>query len=147
MSYPAASRPCVQGRVPCMPRRSSRPQQPATTRHFTSVRAQPDDAQNAADVQQPERLSAQAEEQATSNGATGEPGNAPAAGMMDCIGTGMDVSCSVPDDGRTALADDAAEPLSAFLATCLLISPFFFWGTSMVAMKVGSQTMLSNFCC
>ena len=74
---------------------------------------------------------------------------------MECIGTGLDVECVVPlktldakasgqfagravnsigmgekegGDGETGL-------LKSVLETLLLISPFFFWGTAMVAMK------------
>ena len=62
---------------------------------------------------------------------------------MSCMGTGMDVTCSV-DEGpglqgaREGAADAEASTsgLQQLAALLLLISPFFFWGTSMVAMKV-----------
>jgi hypothetical protein len=69
------------------------------------------------------------------------------------MGTGMDVTCSVADpadplempletaeasvSGVAAAAGSEAESLGAqALALALLVSPFFFWGTSMVGMKV-----------
>ncbi|KAK4758398.1 hypothetical protein SAY87_019699 [Trapa incisa] len=72
---------------------------------------------------------------------------------MDCIGTGQDVECLVPGSasdsdsgGEFLLKKDeksvAAEaPFSVSVAAKelwewgVLISPFFFWGTAMVAMK------------
>lgn len=66
---------------------------------------------------------------------------------LDCIGNGTDVECFVPSD-----SDPLVQPASFEIATdkeakddddggskifdwLLLISPFFFWGTAMVAMK------------
>lgn len=52
------------------------------------------------------------------------------------------MSCSVPEGASASTTsvdeteDAEAGLLSAALAVLLLISPFFFWGTSMVAMKV-----------
>ena len=78
----------------------------------------------------------------------------PASSSVDCIGSSMDVTCSVSDDSRdpqsmplakaeasvggvAADGDGLAESLGAkVLAVLLLVSPFFFWGTSMVGMKV-----------
>ncbi|BDA41355.1 WAT1-related protein At3g02690, chloroplastic [Coccomyxa sp. Obi] len=62
---------------------------------------------------------------------------------ISCMGTAMDVTCSY-DGGDTGNgAADAAKGEETNLSTLqqlgallLLISPFFFWGTSMVAMKV-----------
>ena len=67
----------------------------------------------------------------------------------------MDVTCSVSDDPRdprsmplakaeatvSSVADADTEGLAELLgarvlAVLLLVSPFFFWGTSMVGMKV-----------
>lgn len=63
-----------------------------------------------------------------------------------CYGTGMEVECTVPEYDRSAgstaaAAADASTSTSSSTAlsqavdAALLISPFFFWGTSMVAMK------------
>lgn len=66
---------------------------------------------------------------------------------MDCIGTGLDVECvvSFPDGDVNGRAKDvnvvskneeeATTVMESVLSTLLLISPFFFWGTAMVAMK------------
>lgn len=57
-----------------------------------------------------------------------------------CIGTGTDVECVYPDgvvleSAGGASSEPAPEGVPALLPTLLLVSPFFFWGTSMVAMK------------
>ncbi|KAL2247394.1 UNVERIFIED_CONTAM: WAT1-related protein, chloroplastic [Sesamum indicum] len=66
---------------------------------------------------------------------------------IDCIGTGLDVECVVTPadklsenpkqagDGSVATTSDLFELAGAALEWGLLISPFFFWGTAMVAMK------------
>lgn len=65
---------------------------------------------------------------------------------LDCYGTGVEAACVVRDedegerregDGGSAPSAPAPDdaPLS-LAATALLISPFFFWGSSMTAMKV-----------
>lgn len=76
------------------------------------------------------------------------------SGDIECFGTGMDVTCSASfDEGAdipltsleqaaASAADLAEQPAgalgaAALLSTLVLISPFFFWGTSMVGMKVG----------
>lgn len=69
-------------------------------------------------------------------------------GGLDCIGTGLDVECvvSLPDvdvngvarrakDSTTSKNGEDATLVESVLNTLLLISPFFFWGTAMVAMK------------
>ena len=81
-------------------------------------------------------------------------------GDMECIGTGSDVECVVPlrnlqskvpgqfagravndnIDGRAFVErregkGEEITVLDSVLDTLLLISPFFFWGTAMVAMK------------
>ncbi|KAG0601372.1 hypothetical protein M758_11G105400 [Ceratodon purpureus] len=77
-------------------------------------------------------------------------------GGMDCIGTGMEVECvvsfkegDVNESGKLAgrakndvvgqSKNDEGEMdatlVESVLSTLLLISPFFFWGTAMVAMK------------
>lgn len=75
---------------------------------------------------------------------------------IDCVATGMDVQCFISDDDEPASAAAAqgspaqaapktaaaaaasgeGGPLMQLLGAALLVSPFFFWGTSMVAMKV-----------
>lgn len=86
-----------------------------------------------------------------------QPGSADSAdeiGSMDCIGTGLDVECMVSfQDGDNNAPRKTAERaknvrqskneesemeatlMESVLSTLLLISPFFFWGTAMVAMK------------
>ncbi|KAI3462249.1 hypothetical protein Pfo_018912 [Paulownia fortunei] len=66
---------------------------------------------------------------------------------IDCIGTGLDVECVVtPTDDLSknpkqvseesgVTTSDLFELAGAALEWGLLISPFFFWGTAMVAMK------------
>jgi hypothetical protein len=82
---------------------------------------------------------------------------------IDCVATGMDVQCFISDDDDApaaapsragAPASTAAPPpktaaaaaasgeggtLMQLLGAALLVSPFFFWGTSMVAMKVSGS--------
>jgi hypothetical protein len=76
---------------------------------------------------------------------------------MDCVGEGQSVVCTVSEgESETAVAPtevvqtadgtgQAAELSSSdstllveVLGFLLLISPFFFWGTSMVAMKLAA---------
>lgn len=60
---------------------------------------------------------------------------------MDCIGTGLDVECVLPDGSsktrakNLSVSEEEASLVESVLSTLLLISPFFFWGTAMVAMK------------
>jgi hypothetical protein len=70
-----------------------------------------------------------------------EPSTRP--GSVECVGEGQAVRCTISDEpDLTAEAGPASSLtadtawLSPVPATALLISPFFFWGTSMVAMKV-----------
>lgn len=84
------------------------------------------------------------------------------APQVECVATGMDVQCFIPDDeaaaaaatqsstaaarptagpaapktAAAAAASGEGGPLMQLLGAALLVSPFFFWGTSMVAMKV-----------
>ncbi|KAK3241121.1 hypothetical protein CYMTET_49083 [Cymbomonas tetramitiformis] len=59
---------------------------------------------------------------------------------VDCIGVGSEIECVLPDDDEpskvqpesAAEADGALPSIGLALA---LVSPFFFWGTSMVSMK------------
>ena len=76
---------------------------------------------------------------------------------VECVATGMDVMCEIKDDGgaegggassngagpsssspqqQPPQADEEGTLMARALSTALLISPFFFWGSSMVAMKV-----------
>jgi hypothetical protein len=84
-------------------------------------------------------------------------GQVPEGQHIDCVSTGMDVQCFITDDDETtaapkvdgsaapaaprtaaaAAASGEGGPLMQLLGAALLVSPFFFWGTSMVAMKVG----------
>ncbi|PSS30120.1 WAT1-related protein [Actinidia chinensis var. chinensis] len=60
---------------------------------------------------------------------------------VDCVGTGLDVECLVPDEiPKSPIEGGIVEgELSPFWGQlwewALLVSPFFFWGTAMVAMK------------
>ncbi|XP_073123901.1 WAT1-related protein At3g02690, chloroplastic [Henckelia pumila] len=63
---------------------------------------------------------------------------------VDCIGTGLDVECVIsptddlPGGGKEELVGPTSslfEVVRAAWEFGLLISPFFFWGTAMVAMK------------
>lgn len=87
---------------------------------------------------------------------------------IDCVATGMDVQCFISDDDETAqaaapgtagcapstaaapktaaaaAASGEGGPLMQLLGAALLVSPFFFWGTSMVAMKVGGGPVLGS---
>ncbi|KAL4422234.1 hypothetical protein ABPG77_009709 [Micractinium sp. CCAP 211/92] len=74
----------------------------------------------------------------------------PHAPQLECFGTGMEVECRVVVDNvdghaappeiaaqeaAAAAAQQEAQGPASVLDILLLISPFFFWGTSMVAMK------------
>ncbi|KAG7985126.1 hypothetical protein I3843_03G009100 [Carya illinoinensis] len=61
---------------------------------------------------------------------------------FDCLGTGQDVEGVVSPSSSTsnfeetvALPDDNSVALGAVWEWAVLVSPFFFWGTAMVAMK------------
>lgn len=59
---------------------------------------------------------------------------------LDCVRTGVDVECVVEPDRNVesipgTQQDGAPAWGESVLETLLLISPFFFWGTAMVAMK------------
>lgn len=100
-----------------------------------------------------------------SNGNGNGKQGVPEGQHVDCVATGMDVQCFITDDDdssaaasstsattstkkaapttaaapRTAAAAAASGeggPLMQLLGVALLVSPFFFWGTSMVALKV-----------
>ncbi|CAM8906714.1 unnamed protein product [Rhodiola kirilowii] len=51
--------------------------------------------------------------------------------LLDCVGTNADVECVVKEDSNSDVGDVSL----SLLDWVLLIFPFFFWGTAMVAMK------------
>ncbi|KAL8233888.1 hypothetical protein R6Q59_019988 [Mikania micrantha] len=62
----------------------------------------------------------------------------PPQSEIDCVGTGIDVECVYPSEGTGEYG--ISKPETASLSDliweyALLVSPFFFWGTAMVAMK------------
>lgn len=95
------------------------------------------------------------------------------SGSVDCVGEGQSVVCTVPEgegesiegvvvsSDRTQPSDDGvSQPLeqsssedtlfAEALGLLLLISPFFFWGTAMVAMKLAaphSTPLFTGACC
>ncbi|XP_047318129.1 WAT1-related protein At3g02690, chloroplastic [Impatiens glandulifera] len=58
---------------------------------------------------------------------------------MECIGTGIDVECQVSSEKEEETFKEIGIKDDSFFNTlwewALVISPFFFWGTAMVAMK------------
>ncbi|KAI3515093.1 hypothetical protein L1887_13843 [Cichorium endivia] len=57
---------------------------------------------------------------------------------IDCVGTGTDVECVVPSEGKgdyEITETETASLIDTVWEWTLLVSPFFFWGTAMVAMK------------
>ncbi|KAL4858588.1 WAT1-related protein [Chlorella vulgaris] len=83
--------------------------------------------------------------------ASQEPARRQAEPRLECIGTAMEVECRIVSEGpeHVPVASPKEEVqamteaqqntphtgLSSLLDILLLVSPFFFWGTSMVAMK------------
>lgn len=61
----------------------------------------------------------------------------PVKNPQECYGTGMEVECVFETETENAPVVEKKEHdgLDSLLTGMLLISPFFFWGTSMVAMK------------
>lgn len=64
---------------------------------------------------------------------------------LQCVGTSLDVECAIPDgeSGAPSTSQPSgsglfewAGPANGLLYAAFLVSPFFFWGTSMVTMKV-----------
>ncbi|KAF5749968.1 WAT1-related protein [Tripterygium wilfordii] len=51
------------------------------------------------------------------------------------VGTGLDVECTVSTDSMLPSGDDGKEEVMDLRELGVLVSPFFFWGTAMVAMK------------
>lgn len=60
---------------------------------------------------------------------------------LDCVGTGLDVECLVSSSEsdqnkiQTQTNTQNQSPLEEAWELAVLVSPFFFWGTAMVAMK------------
>ncbi|KAF4356193.1 hypothetical protein F8388_019735 [Cannabis sativa] len=55
---------------------------------------------------------------------------------LNCVGTGLDVECFVESDqAQTQTQTQNQSTLEAAWELAVLVSPFFFWGTAMVAMK------------
>lgn len=65
---------------------------------------------------------------------------------LDCVSTGLKVECVltesasesenlIAEETTTLVEGNDASLLNGLLETLILISPFFFWGTAMVAMK------------
>ncbi|TYH94703.1 hypothetical protein ES332_A12G057600v1 [Gossypium tomentosum] len=57
--------------------------------------------------------------------------------VVDCVGTGVDVECLVSQNEKQDLEIEDVEKAASniLLEWAVLVSPFFFWGTAMVAMK------------
>ncbi|KAH1072653.1 hypothetical protein J1N35_024981 [Gossypium stocksii] len=57
--------------------------------------------------------------------------------VVDCVGTGLDVECLVSQNEKQDLEIEYVEKAESniLLEWAVLVSPFFFWGTAMVAMK------------
>lgn len=85
---------------------------------------------------------------ATESGVEEKPTSSSSSSEVDCVGTGLDVECVVnPSEElfkdskfrfQNVTGDEGVssmELLGTILEWGLLISPFFFWGTAMVAMK------------
>lgn len=70
-----------------------------------------------------------------------ETDNRSSSDDFDCIGTGLGVECVVDDSSENPIqeGDESGATTSNLLQLALewglLIAPFFFWGTGMVAMK------------
>lgn len=63
---------------------------------------------------------------------------------VSCVGVGMEASCEVSMDldgagagagARERVAEETTSDATSLLGSLALVSPFFLWGTSMVAMK------------
>jgi drug/metabolite transporter (DMT)-like permease len=74
--------------------------------------------------------------QQVSQSASNDDGDA-VKSPQECYGTGMEVECVFDAETENAVVAEKEEQygLDSLLTGMLLISPFFFWGTSMVAMK------------
>ncbi|CAD5321880.1 unnamed protein product [Arabidopsis thaliana] len=72
----------------------------------------------------------------TSNNSTEETESSSSSSSVDCVGMGSDVECvnnGEDEENRSSGILSGGE--GTFLEWTVLISPFFFWGTAMVAMK------------
>lgn len=64
----------------------------------------------------------------------------PPPSAVDCVGTGQNVECLLEEENANAKKENESPARTLCLAEGLwegavLVSPFFFWGTAMVAMK------------
>ncbi|KAF3781480.1 WAT1-related protein [Nymphaea thermarum] len=76
---------------------------------------------------------------------SGKPSSEMEPPPVDCVGTGLNVECVVVPQEKTKLVsglnvkkpeeEEESNLFSQALEWAVLISPFFFWGTAMVAMK------------
>ena len=55
--------------------------------------------------------------------------------VVDCVGSGLDVECVASQKGKEEIAKTDEDNPWIWLEWAVLVSPFFFWGTAMVAMK------------
>ncbi|OMO99210.1 Drug/metabolite transporter [Corchorus olitorius] len=55
--------------------------------------------------------------------------------VVDCVGTGLDVECLPSQKEKEEIAKNDESNIWSWLEWAVLVSPFFFWGTAMVAMK------------
>ncbi|KAL9428485.1 hypothetical protein AB3S75_030473 [Citrus x aurantiifolia] len=67
--------------------------------------------------------------------------NMESSSTVDCVGTGTDVKCLISPTDKEEIEQEQVEQdgqvmeLGMLLEWAVLVSPFFFWGTAMVAMK------------
>ncbi|GLT28726.1 hypothetical protein SLA2020_036360 [Shorea laevis] len=62
----------------------------------------------------------------------------PSSNAVDCVGTDLDVECVTTEAGEEQKGGEESitvVEISDVLEWAVLVSPFFFWGTAMVAMK------------
>ena len=73
----------------------------------------------------PTTVTASRLERADADDDSAAPSSSSSSSQADCVGVGMEVSCKLDDDEEE---EDDTSPL-------ILVAPFLFWGTSMVAMR------------
>ncbi|XRB22949.1 EamA-like transporter [Pseudoscourfieldia marina] len=73
----------------------------------------------------PTTVTASRLERADADDDSAAPSSSSSSSQADCVGVGMEVSCKLDDDKEE---EDDTSPL-------ILVAPFLFWGTSMVAMR------------
>ncbi|KDP46952.1 hypothetical protein JCGZ_07969 [Jatropha curcas] len=86
--------------------------------------------------------------ESSSSSSPSDSNNDSSSPTVDCVGTGLDVECLIsPSDTNDTLSTAAVEVeeggvkeskrnlVETVVETGILVSPFFFWGTAMVAMK------------